>query len=326
MGGAAMARPPFKKYGLIGQRRVITYLDEIFELSLAAHETVPAFLLVGPQGCGKTSLARGLAIHYKGKFKTIFAAKDVTPVVLCGWLAAMEYGDTLFIDEVHGLPSATQELLYPVIDHQKRPVIVDGKLDRGERANVAPFNLICATTEPGRLLAPLRSRMEIVWFDPNSKLELRDIAREAASELGRKLSPHGARELAIRCQESPRIIKRMVQQLSRLTPGSGELHQSHVETFLRKKGISTHGLDPLQQQYLVALWRVPQHRSMFERLAAHLPSADPAFIRQEVEPFLVTMGAIVIEGRYRVLTARGEEVLNELKAEFGNDEEDDADA
>jgi holliday junction DNA helicase RuvB len=321
-----MGRPPFTKYGLIGQRRVITYLDEIFSVSLAARETVPAILLVGPQGCGKTSLARGLADHYKGKFKTIIAAKDVTPIVLCGWLAAIEYGDTLFIDEVHGLPAATQELLYPVIDHQKRPVIVDGKLDRGQLASVAPFNLLCATTEPGRLLAPLRSRMEIVWFDPNSPVELRDIACASAAEAGKKLSPQAGRELALRCQDSPRIIKRMVQQLIRLTPGANELNQPHVKTFLRKKGISSHGLDPLQQQYLLALSRVPQHRSMFERLAAHLPSADPAFIRQEAEPFLVTMGAIVIESRYRLLTPYGEDVVNQLKAEFGIEDDGDLDA
>jgi len=321
-----MARPPFSKYGLIGQRRVITYLDEVFSASLEARETVPAILLVGPQGCGKTSLARGLADHYKGKFKTIIAAKDVTPLVLCGWLAAIEYGDTLFIDEVHGLPGVTQELFYPVVDHQKRPVIVDGKLDRSAWASVAPFNLVCATTEPGRLLAPFYSRLDDVWFEPNSPLELREIARAAAAEAGKKLSPQGGRELAQRCQNSPRILKRMVQQLIRLTAGASELNQSHVESFLRKKGISSHGLEPFQQQYLLALSRIPEHRSMFERLAAHLPSADPAFIRQEVEPFLVTMKAIVIEARYRMLTAYGEEVVNDLKVEFGIEDEEDTDA
>ena len=321
-----MARPPFTKYGLIGQRRVITYLDEVFRASLAAKKTVPAILLVGPQGCGKTSLACGLADHYKGKFKTIIAAKDITPIVVCGWLAAIEYGDTLFIDEAHGLPSATQELFYPVIDRQKRPVIIDGKLDRSAWASVAPFNLVCATTEPGRLLAPFVSRLDDVWFDPNTPLELREIARASAAEAGKKLSPQRGRELAQRCQNSPRIIKRMVQQLIRLTPGAAELNQSHVEIFLRKKGISSHGLDPLQQQYLLALSRVPQHRSMFERLAAHLPTADHAFIRQEAEPFLVTMGAIVIESRYRLLTAYGEEVVNQLKAEFGIEDEEDTDA
>jgi Holliday junction resolvasome RuvABC ATP-dependent DNA helicase subunit len=137
-----MARPPFSKYGLIGQKRIITYLDEMFEASLAARETAPATLLVGPQGCGKTTIARGLAEHYKGKFKTVVAAKDVTPVTLCGWLAGIEYGDTLFIDEVHALPGGTQELFYPVIDHLKRPVIKDGKLDRSERASIAPFNFL----------------------------------------------------------------------------------------------------------------------------------------------------------------------------------------
>ncbi|MEA2327810.1 MAG: holliday junction helicase RuvB [Thermoanaerobaculia bacterium] len=320
-----MARPPFSKYGLIGQKRIITYLDEMFEASLAARETAPATLLVGPQGCGKTTIARGLAEHYKGRFKTVVAAKDVTPVILCGWLAGIEYGDTLFIDEVHALPGGTQELFYPVIDHLKRPVIKDGKLDRSERASIAPFNFLCATTEPGRLLAPFRSRMEIIFFDPNSRSELRAIAINAAAEAGRKLSPQGGGELADRCQESPRIVKRMAQQLVRLTPSTPELTQDHVRSFLRKKGISSHGLDPLQQQYLLALSRFPGHRSMFERLASHLPAADAAFVRQEAEPFLVAMGAVVIEARYRLLTKRGREIVEQLKAEFGIEDEEDTD-
>ncbi|MGA8807116.1 MAG: AAA family ATPase [Thermoanaerobaculia bacterium] len=277
------------------------------------------------QGCGKTTLARGLAEHYKGKFKTIVAAKDVTPVILCGWLAGIEYGDTLFIDEVHGLPGGTQELLYPVLDQLKRPVIKDRKLDRSERASVAPFNFLCATTEPGQLLAPFRSRMEIIFFDPNSRSELRAIAINAAAEAGRKLSPQGGGELADRCQESPRLLTKMVQQLVRLTPSISELTQDHVRSFLRKKGISSHGLDPLQQQYLLALSRLPGHRSMFERLVSHLQIADAGFFRQEAESFLVATGAIVIEARYRLLTKRGQEVVEQLKAEFGIEDEEDAD-
>lgn len=321
-----MARPPFSKYGLIGQRRIISYLDETFSGSLAARETAPAILLVGPAGCGKTTLAQGLAAYFKGKCKIVIAAKDVTPVVVCGLLSAIEFGDTLFIDEVHALPSASQEVFYPVIDFLKRPVIRDGKLDRSARASVAPFNLICATTEPGRLLAPFRSRFDIQWFDPNTLLELRNIAMAKAAKAGTKLTPQGARELAKRCQQSPRILERLVQQLKRLTPGVTELNQGHVEAFLRKKGVSSHGLDPLQQQYLLALSRVPGKRSMFERLAAHLPGADAAFIRQEAEPFLITMGAITIESRYRILTATGEQVVGELEAEFGEPDEEDADA
>lgn len=317
-----MARPPFSTDGFIGQKRMMTYLHDLFDAAEARAECGVPTLLAGRAGCGKTTVAKALAARYGVKCRTFVAGRDVTPAKLCAHLLELRDTDMLFIDEVHALPNESQELLYSVLDQSQMPKLgSDGKLDKSEVISVPPFSLICASTRPGSVLPPLRSRLDVVWFSVYSRDELKEIARAAGEANGITLTAQGARVLAERCQGSPRILHRYVLLLKRLAaPSQLEFTQRDTEELLRKKGISTHGLDEVQQQYLHILAAAPGGRSTLERLASQLGSADTLFIRQEVETFLVALRAITIEPRYRVLTEEGQQIVAELQA--AQDEEE----
>lgn len=317
-----MARPPFSTDGFIGQKRIMTYLHGLFDAAQALGECGVPTLLAGRAGCGKTTVAKALAARYGAKCRTFVAGSDVTPAKLCARLLELRAGDVLFVDEVHSLPNESQELLLSVIDHKQMPALAsDGKLDRSQLVSLPPFSLICATTRLGAVLQPLRTRVDIVWFTEYSPDELKEIARAAGEAIGVTLTAQAARVLAERCQGSPRILHRYVMLLGRLaTLGQSEFTQRDAEELLRKKGISTHGLDEVQQQYLHILAAAPGGRSTLERLAAQLGSADSSFIRQEVETFLLALRAITIDARYRVLTEEGRQIVAELRAAQGEEE------
>ena len=318
-----MARPPFSTDGFIGQKRMMKLLHDLYDAAEARAERGISTLLAGRAGCGKTTVAKALAARYGMKCHTFVAGRDVTPAKLCAHLLRLRDTDMLFIDEVHALPHESQELLYSVLDEEKMPQLGnDGKLDKSaEVVNVPPFSLICASTRPGAVLSPLRSRLEVVWFSVYSRDELKEIARSAGEAIGITLTAQAARVLAERCQGSPRILHRYVLLLNRLAaPSQLEFTQRDAEELLRRKGISAHGLDEVQQQYLHILAAAPNGRSTLERLASELGCADTLFIRQEVETFLVALRAITIEPRYRVLTDVGQQIVAELRA--AQDEEE----
>jgi Holliday junction DNA helicase RuvB len=179
--------------------------------------------------------------------------------------------------------------------------------------NVAPLNLVLATTCPGQIIPALFSRLEVCELDPYSHDELKEIARNDAAEEGVRLTAQAARVIAERCQGSPRIARRLVALLVLTNDGALELTQSHAEELLARRGISRHGLTPSQQQYLRHLAAAPAGRSSFERLAAEL-RLDGNFVRREIEPFLIHLRAIVIEtSRSRLITDAGKAIVNELR-------------
>jgi holliday junction DNA helicase RuvB len=311
-----MRRPFSDGAGWTGQKRVLGYITAIVNASKLAVQAAPPILLVGAPGWGKSTIAVALAHLTGANLIRLDADNKTTPAQICEKLSAARMFDLLFIDEVHALSRPAQELLLMLIDSGQLPRLLDnGRLDRFERVNVAPINIVAATTAPGELIPPLLSRLDVSELDPYLPAELKEIARDCAADLGVHLTAQGARAIADRSQGSPRVVCRLVSLLVLTNGGAAELTQSHAETLFAMKGISTHGLTPGQQQYLRLLAATPTGRSSFERLVAQV-RLDGGFVRRELEPFLIQLRAIVIEtSRVRSITDVGRLIVDELAQE-----------
>lgn len=313
----------------IGQQRVVRYLKDLYLAALKSG--IPAdVLLVGPQGGGKTTIAEQIAGWVGAKLVRLLGGKDVTALAIAELLAKRNHFDVILLDEAHALPIDAQQVLYGYLDARRVPAVTpDRKLDRAEWITAAPCNVVLATTKPSGVVAPLRSRLDVVWLDRYSIDELKQMAVKVIGDSRLTISTQAARVLAERAQGSPRIVQRFARDLVRLSgvvPGSGgdkpDLNQSHVERFFRRKGISrVEGLDVKQIEYVRALGASPRGRSTLERLAAKLAGADERYLRQEVEVYLLEIGAIVIDQRTRAITDYGRELIERLDREAAGEDE-----
>ncbi|MFA6954989.1 MAG: AAA family ATPase [Thermoanaerobaculia bacterium] len=309
-----MRKPFTDGAGFHGQKRLVTYVRDLYVASKQTVRAAPPILLVGPPGGGKSTIAAAIANLTEAELIRLDADSRTTPLMICERLLNAPFGTIVFVDEAHALNREAQELLQCLIDDHQMPRIAEsGRLDRFERVNVAPLNLVLATTCPGQIFPALFSRLEVCELDPYSHEELKEIARDSAAEEGVRLTAQAARVIAERCQGSPRIARRLVSLLVLTNDGALELTQSHAEELLARRGISRHGLTPSQQQYLRHLAAAPAGRSSFERLGAEM-RLDGNFVRREIEPYLIHLRAIVIEtSRSRLITDAGKAIVNELR-------------
>lgn len=311
-----MPRPPYRERDIIGQQRVFRYVRKLVRGALLKARIL-GILLFGPPGSGKTKIAALLAVEAGGQLFRLIGSRELVPGLLCQILREAKAGDTVFIDEAHACPPATQEVLYAFIDSQEIPRIDSaGRLDPSQRDRVNRVNLILATTWPSKILTPLHSRLEQVRLAPYKLDELKQMVLDEAEVCEVSLSPQAARVMAERCQGSPRSAKQMVNILSIARPEARCFVQGDVEAWLRERGVSRHGLGQIQIEYLQRLAESPGQKSTIERLVARLRGVDQLFVRREVEPFLLELGAILIDtSRHRVLTERGAQILAEIEAE-----------
>lgn len=311
-----MPRPPYRERDIVGQQRVFKYVRKLVRGALIKARIL-AILLFGPPGSGKTKIASLLAVEAGGQLFRLIGSRELVPSLLCQILRDAKPGDTIFIDESHACPPATQEVLYAFIDSQEIPRLDSaGRVDPSQRDRGPRLNVLLATTWPGKLLMPLHSRLEQVRLAPYKLDELKQIVLDQAEVREMSLSPQAARVMAERCQGSPRSAKMMVDILSIARPEARCFVQSDVEAWLRERGVSRHGLGQIQIEYLQRLAESPGQKSTIERLVARLRGVDQLFVRREVEPFLLELGAILIDtSRHRVLTERGAQILVEIEAE-----------
>lgn len=308
-----MRKPFTDGAGWHGQKRLIMYLKAIYDSAKLAVQAAPAILLTGGPGLGKSTIAAALANLTGANLIRLDSDSKTTPALIVEKLISARMFDIIFIDEIHALSRDAQELIMILIDNGQVPKLLDtGKLDRFERVNIAPLNIVAATTAPGEIIPALRSRFDVSFFDPYSIDELKEIARDVADDEGVHLTAQAARAVAERSQGSPRVVRRLVALLLLTNGGVSELTVTDAERLFTMKGISPQGLTPGQQQYLRLLASAPGGRSSFERLVAQL-GLDGAYVRTEIEPFLIQLRAIVVEtSRIRSITDAGRVIVNEL--------------
>jgi Holliday junction DNA helicase RuvB len=290
----------------IGQPQARANLSVFIEAARTRKEPLDHVLLVGPPGLGKTTLAqiiaRELAVNFRATSGPVIAKSGD----LAALLTNLEDRDVLFIDEIHRLNPAIEEILYPAMeDFQLDLIIGEGPAARSVKIDLSRFTLIGATTRLGLLTNPLRDRFGIpIRLGFYSVAELEEIVRRGARILGVRLTPEGASEIARRSRGTPRIASRLLRRVAdfALVEDDGEIDAGIADKALRRLEVDTLGFDQLDRRYLTTIAEGFGGGPVgVETIAAALAEPRDA-IEEIVEPFLIQQGFVQRTPRGRLLT------------------------
>jgi len=266
---------------------------------------------------GKSLLAEAIAREYAGSaagdnipqaFHRIMGGPRLTNGLI-DTLVALEHGDILFVDETHALDREAQELLYLALDERRTfGRTPKGAPDRTTTVSIAEFTLVAATTEPGRIAKPLRSRLHAVQLAEYSVAELKVITEKLAAASQLSITAQAARQLAERSERTPRSIRKLIELLSVTVPTTTTVTQEVVRDFLSEQGIDERGLTPLHRQMLHTLVKADRVTSL-DVIAAKL-GIDRLYVRTEVEPLLLELRLIELGPRGRQITDKGRETVH----------------
>ncbi|MDR4308135.1 Holliday junction branch migration DNA helicase RuvB [Chelatococcus sambhunathii] len=290
-----------------GQRQARENLRVFIDAARARGEALDHVLLAGPPGLGKTTLAQIVARELGVGFRATSGPVIAKAGDLAALLTNLEERDVLFIDEIHRLNPAVEEILYPAMeDFQLDLIIGEGPAARSVRIDLSKFTLIGATTRAGLLTTPLRDRFGIpirLNFYEVDELEL--IVARGARVLGLPMAREGAREIARRARGTPRIAGRLLRRVRDFAHASGEAEvtRAAADRALRLLDVDDLGLDAMDRRYLTAIAENYGGGPVgVETMAAALSEPRDA-IEEIIEPYLLQQGFLQRTPRGRVLTA-----------------------
>jgi len=292
-----------------GQRASRENLSIFIQAARARGEAMDHVLLHGPPGLGKTTLAQIVARELGVGFRATSGPVIQRAGDLAAILTNLQPRDVLFIDEIHRLQPAIEEILYPAMeDFQLDLIIGEGPAARSVRIDLAPFTLVGATTRAGLLATPLRDRfgipLRLIFYTPE---ELQRIVARGADKLGFALAADGAAEIARRSRGTPRIAGRLLRRVRdfALVEGAGIVGRDLADAALRRLDVDPIGLDAMDRRYLR---RMAEHHGGgpvgVETLAAALAEARDT-LEDVIEPYLIQEGLILRTSRGRMLGERG---------------------
>ena len=296
-----------------GQKKARENLRIFIEAARTRGDALDHVLLSGPPGLGKTTLAqivaRELGVNFRATAGPVIAkAGDLAAI-----LTNLEARDVLFIDEIHRLNPAVEEILYPAMeDFVLDLVIGEGPAARTVRIDLQPFTLVGATTRSGLISTPLRDRFGIpVRLDYYTDDELLSIVRRGARLLGAEMAEDGAAEIARRARGTPRIAGRLLRRVRDIAAveGSGVIDRGVADRALNRLEVDARGLDALDRRYLNTLANGFGGGPVgVETIAAALSEARDA-LEEVIEPFLIQQGLLQRTPRGRMLTGNAWEHL-----------------
>jgi Holliday junction DNA helicase RuvB len=298
---------PLKLSEFIGQEQARANLSVFIEAARQRKEALDHVLFVGPPGLGKTTLAQIVARELGVGFRATSGPVIAKAGDLAALLTNLEERDVLFIDEIHRLNPAVEEVLYPAMeDFQLDLIIGEGPAARSVKIDLSKFTLVGATTRAGLLTNPLRDRFGIpIRLNFYTEAELEDIVTRGARVLGIGMSKDGANEIARRSRGTPRIAGRLLRRVRdfALVSKVEQIDRKLADKALLALEVDNAGLDSMDRRYLRTIAENYGGGPVgVETMAAALSEPRDA-IEEIIEPFLIQKGFLQRTPRGRLITS-----------------------
>lgn len=292
-----------------GQRTVCENLKVFVTAALTRGEALDHILLHGPPGLGKTTLAQIIAHELAVGFRATSAPMISKAGDLAAILTNLEKNDVLFIDEIHRLNPAIEEVLYAAMeDFQLDLIIGEGPAARSVRIDLQPFTLIGATTRSGLLTQPLRDRfgipLRLDFYEPE---DLEKIIVRGAGVLKTKITVDGAKEIAKRSRGTPRVAGRLLKRVRDFAAfeNKKEIDKDIADKALKRLDVDIQGLDMMDRRYMNCIAQKYAGGPVGADTLAAALSEERDTIEEVIEPFLLQQGFIQRTPRGRMLSALG---------------------
>jgi Holliday junction DNA helicase RuvB len=290
----------------VGQRQTRENLRVFVQAARSRGEPLDHVLLFGPPGLGKTTLAQIIAREMGVGFRATSGPVIQRAGDLAALLTNLQPRDVLFIDEIHRLTPAVEEILYPAMeDFQLDLIIGEGPAARSVRIDLPPFTLIGATTRSGLITRPLRERfgipMRLVFYEPR---ELELIVSRGARVLGMELEAEGAAEIARRSRGTPRVATRLLRRVRDFAAVAGvkRIDRRAADEALQRLEVDARGLDAMDRRYLVCIAENYGGGPVGAETIAAALADERDVVEEVIEPYLIQQGFVQRTPRGRMLT------------------------